>query len=173
MKSSDIEQIEEKPIIRYYQNKIGHLVKTLSSPEYNYMFSLGNGRLMRWGLTQDLDPEFCKYGPEILDIEVSTKCSKGCPWCFPEDTKISLINNKTKYINDIIIGDIIKSFDNNQIIENEVTETFKRPYKGELINLQLENDTILKLTPEHPVFIKNKGWIEAKNIKPNDEVICE
>lgn len=82
MKQEDINSEEEKPIIRYYRNMVGHLVKVLESPEYNYVFSLGHGRLMRWGITKEADPEFCKYGPEILDIEVSTKCSKGCPWCY-------------------------------------------------------------------------------------------
>jgi hypothetical protein len=82
MKNEDAFPVEETPIIRYYRNLNGHLVKYLQSPEYNYIFSLGHGRLMRWGITREADPEFCKYGPEILDIEVSTKCSKGCPWCY-------------------------------------------------------------------------------------------
>jgi MoaA/NifB/PqqE/SkfB family radical SAM enzyme len=82
MKSNDIKQEEEKPIVRYYRNLNGHLVKVLESPEYNYLFSLGIGRLQRWGITHEMDPEYCKYGPEILDIEISTKCSKACPWCY-------------------------------------------------------------------------------------------
>jgi len=82
MNPNDIKQEEEKPIIRYYRNLNGHLTKRLCSIEYNYVFSLGVGRLMRWGITNEADPEFCKYGPEILDIEVSTKCSKACPWCY-------------------------------------------------------------------------------------------
>lgn len=86
MKPEDINCEEEKPIIRYYRNMVGHLVKTLQSPEYNYIFSLGHGRLMRWGITKEADPEFCKYGPEILDIEVSTKCSKACSWCYKSNT---------------------------------------------------------------------------------------
>jgi hypothetical protein len=86
MNKKDFTPEEEKPIIRYYRNMVGHLVKVLESPEYNYAFSLGHGRLMRWGITKESDPEFCKYGPEILDIEISTKCSKACSWCYKSNT---------------------------------------------------------------------------------------
>ena len=104
MNPNDIKQEEEKnhifnenmkrstaklctPIIHYYRNIVGHLVKVLSSPEYNYVFSLGHGRLMRWGITKEADPEFCKYGPEILDIEISTICHGSsktgpCEFCY-------------------------------------------------------------------------------------------
>jgi len=103
----------EKPIIRYYRNLNGHLVKHLQSPEYNYAFSLGVGRLMRWGLTKDMDPEFCKYGPEILDIEVSTICHgvkmpdgnyQPCRFCYKSNTSIgkNMSFETFKYIFDII-----------------------------------------------------------------------
>ncbi|MBN2151563.1 MAG: radical SAM protein [Candidatus Lokiarchaeota archaeon] len=28
------------------------------------------------------DPQFSPFGPEMADIEVSTSCSRGCPWCY-------------------------------------------------------------------------------------------
>jgi radical SAM protein with 4Fe4S-binding SPASM domain len=87
MKSSDTEQ-EEKPIIRYFQNRNRHLTKMLCSPEYNYIFGLGDGHLMRWGINENIDPELCKYGPEILDIEVSTICHKGCNFCYKSNTSV-------------------------------------------------------------------------------------
>jgi hypothetical protein len=104
MNTQEFAEGEEKPIIRYYRNLNGHLVKILESPEYNYAFSLGIGRLMRWGITKEMDPEYCKYGPEILDIEISTKCSKACPWCYKSNTAIgkNMSFDTFKHIFDII-----------------------------------------------------------------------
>jgi MoaA/NifB/PqqE/SkfB family radical SAM enzyme len=44
----------------------------------------------RWGRTKEEDPNYCIYGPEILDIEVTTKClgpaGKPCPFCYKSNT---------------------------------------------------------------------------------------
>ena len=68
------------------------LAKLCRSKYYNYDFSKVTGRLSRWGLTEsDIDdPQFCEVGPEILDIEVTTKCrgpnGKLCPFCYKANT---------------------------------------------------------------------------------------
>jgi len=64
--------------IRHEGDKITHL----RSPEYNYSFNHRNGFFARWGKTLDDDPEYSPYGPEILDVEISTVCSKGCKFCY-------------------------------------------------------------------------------------------
>ncbi len=58
------------------------MIKVYNSPAYKYMFNLETGFFARWGATPEDDPEFSPVGPEIADIEVSTICSKGCPWCY-------------------------------------------------------------------------------------------
>lgn len=42
---------------------------------------------MRWGKTQEDNPEFSEFGPELLDIEISAgKCSGNCPFCYKENS---------------------------------------------------------------------------------------
>jgi len=53
-----------------YQN----FIKRLESPSYNYFFNYKTGVFMRWGKTKEENPLFSPFGPEILDIEVSTVC---------------------------------------------------------------------------------------------------
>ena len=67
------------------RDKKGQLVKMCRSPEYNYMFNLDNGYFLRWGKTETDDPEMAP-GPEILDIEVTTICANGCPFCYKGNT---------------------------------------------------------------------------------------
>jgi MoaA/NifB/PqqE/SkfB family radical SAM enzyme len=60
--------------------------KSLSSLDYNYIFNFRNGNFWRWGERFSDDPQFSAFGPEIADIEISTICSKGCPWCYKNNT---------------------------------------------------------------------------------------
>lgn len=73
-----------------YEIKENDSIKKLTSKEYNYVFDKTNGNFARWGKTFKDDPNYCKYGPEILDIEVTTSC-KGpggipCSFCYKSNT---------------------------------------------------------------------------------------
>lgn len=60
--------------------------KVFKSEEYNYIFNRNNGFFARWGKTKDDDPEYSPFGPEILDIELSTICSRGCSFCYKSNS---------------------------------------------------------------------------------------
>ena len=62
-------------------------LKCFKSPDYNFMFNMENGFFARWGKTKEDDPEYSPFGPEILDIEISTICSKECPWCYKSNRR--------------------------------------------------------------------------------------
>lgn len=53
-------------------------VKIVRSDDYNTNFSKKDGSFMRWGKTENDDPQFSPIGPEIADIEITTSC-KGVP----------------------------------------------------------------------------------------------
>lgn len=63
-----------------------HNLKKFYKPDYKYIFNKDSGFFIRWGRTEDEDPEYSPYGNEIADIEVSTICSNGCPWCYKSNT---------------------------------------------------------------------------------------
>jgi len=60
--------------------------KLCRSNDYNYNFSKKNGYFERWGKTKEDDPEYCGFGPEIVDIEISTICHQGCQHCYKSNT---------------------------------------------------------------------------------------
>jgi MoaA/NifB/PqqE/SkfB family radical SAM enzyme len=61
-------------------------LKRLVSESYNYTFNLDNGHFMRWGAEIEDDPEWSPFGPEILDLEISTgECLGRCPFCYKEN----------------------------------------------------------------------------------------
>lgn len=93
-----------------------HGSKFLRSPEYNYSFNKESGLFMRWGKDIKDDPLYSPFGPEILDIEITTKCNgikgKLCSYCYksntPDGENMSFNNFK------IIIDKINK---NNQLTQ--------------------------------------------------------
>lgn len=79
--------------------------RSIRSEGYNFDFSRSNGFMRRWGVSSDDDPDFSPFGPEILDIEISTTvndvssfngdrtrlvrdggCSGKCPWCYKSNS---------------------------------------------------------------------------------------
>lgn len=70
------------------QNKKGEDIKILNSKDYNYSFNRQNGVFIRFGKTLQEDPKQSPFGPEILDIEISTVCSRACAWCYKSNTAV-------------------------------------------------------------------------------------
>jgi hypothetical protein len=156
-----------KPIIG--ENK---KVKFLKSDTYNYIFNKENGQFFRWGKTRDDDPLFSPFGPEILDLEISKgRCLGGCKFCSPSGTKVNT-DEGLKNIEDLKVGDYVLSYNesNQSYKKNIIQEVYDREYVGDLLTIELEDGTELKLTPEHPVYVKNKGWMNAGNLNEGDEV---
>jgi len=60
-------------------------IKAVASPNYNYIFDKKTGYFERWGKTREDDP-VCAPFPEILDVEISTACQKGCPFCYKDNS---------------------------------------------------------------------------------------
>lgn len=68
-------------------------IKRLVSEEYNYIFDSITGLFCRWGRTESHDPDYSPFGPEIMDIEISTICHGldgygPCPWCYKSNTGV-------------------------------------------------------------------------------------
>ena len=61
-------------------------IKCLRSKCFNYNFDKETGFFQRWGVTEKEDPIFCEFGPEIADIEITTVCNNGCPFCYKNNT---------------------------------------------------------------------------------------
>jgi hypothetical protein len=63
-------------------------VKKFRSDDYNYNFRIDDGFFQRWGKTQEDDPTWSPFGPEIADIEISASGKNGggcpilCPMCY-------------------------------------------------------------------------------------------
>lgn len=73
----------------------GKHIKLCRSPNYNYNFNKVNGYFETWGKTKDEDVDYCEFGPNILDFEVTTIChgitgkdgnKHVCQFCYKSNT---------------------------------------------------------------------------------------
>ncbi len=88
--------------------------------------------------------------------------------CFQAGTKIETAEG-LKNIEDIKVGDVVKSYDikNSKITESKVYETFK--HKDTPNGLLLNG--IIKTTTNHPFYTSDDKWVEAINLKSGDRIL--
>ncbi len=69
--------------------------KIIAAPDFHFVFNKDTGFRALWGRTQDDDPQWSPYGPELADIEISRDGCPGfgspaapklCRYCYKENT---------------------------------------------------------------------------------------
>jgi len=92
--------------------------------------------------------------------------------CFVEGTKISLTGGSVKNVEDFKSGDLILTYntDNNKQEEGVVGDIDKK-YVTSIIEITFDNGNIIQTTEEHPFYVKDKGLVNASELKPLD--ICK
>jgi len=147
------------------------MLKTRVFPEHNYKGLYLNGRTLRLALDPNKPITELSY-PEFFDVKVTSQCKGNCPYCFTENTAINT-ENKKELIKNIKVNDKIITF-NEKINKNEVnsvSQVYKRKYSGDIIEIILENNDIIEITPNHEVYVKNKGYIRADELSESDELL--
>lgn len=98
--------------------------------------------------------------------------------CLTGDTLVST------EIGEISILEIISKIDNQEEILvysfNEasgklelknIIKAFKTKEDAEILEIEDENGNVIRCTPDHKLFVENRGWIEAKDLTENDFLI--
>jgi len=99
-------------------------------------------------------------------------CSLDCRFCVPGSTLI-----RTKYglkrIDQIQDEEEIVVYDslNQQLVLARVGHVFCREVE-EVLELEVDGQKI-RLTTGHPVYTKQRGWVKAGDLAPDDEVLCD
>lgn len=101
---------------------------------------------------------------EVMDVRFrSSYCSTsgggGC--CLAKGTEVLLSNDDVKNIEDVVIGDIVKSYDFEKKVVSEsiVIKTFN-PLKDDLVKIILSNNTYIDCTTSHPLWsVTKNNWV--------------
>jgi len=71
-----------------YKIKENNIVKVFRSKPVSYLFNKVNGTMITFGPNRDTDAEYSPFGPFISDIEITTICNNGCPYCYKSNTSV-------------------------------------------------------------------------------------
>lgn len=120
-------------------------------------------------LQESLPDCYAKYGFETISTNP----------CITSDTLISTT------MGDFTLKDLlvlyekgytlpeIYSYDwmNDKISKDKIVKIFKTKDNADIIKLKFDNGKTIKVTPDHLIFTKNRGWVVANRINKNDLVI--
>ena len=72
-----------------------------------------------------------------------------------------------------MIGANVKSYDTTtgEFVWSQVTAAAKTAIVSELIEIDDDHGNVIRCTPEHKIWTKNRGWVMAKNLIETD-VLC-
>lgn len=79
--------------------------------------------------------------------------------CLTKNEKIQMSDNSLKNIQDVVIGDMVKTLEGNK----EVSNTFIFDNK-ELYELELEDGKVIKCSSNHKFLMFNGEWVTAEQI---------
>lgn len=114
-------------------------------------------------------PKMLKMVKKILEEHPK---EKGIIHCVDSNSMISMSDGTQKPLIEILPGDEIitwneveEKFENSRVIENWD--------KGvqECIDIHMEDGSFLSCTPEHRILTRNRGWVEAKDLTTDDDVV--
>lgn len=111
---------------------------------------------------------------DMCVLDEAHKCLSGNTLIDTDDGYISIrdiVDNRLKCK--------IKSFNTelNKIEYKEIDSYYKSEEKENLIELTIQKDdgkeVLIRCTPDHPIYTKNRGYVQADYIKPTDILILD
>jgi hypothetical protein len=115
----------------------------------------GTGMFLRWAESEGYVTLDGKDHMKNKSLRQQNNISQ----CFVAGTKVSMDDGSLKNIEDVVVGDSVKSFNfENGLIENKPVLEIESPMHRDLIAIYFINDSVNINTTDHPYYVKGKGW---------------
>lgn len=99
-------------------------------------------------------------------------CLYNCSYCMTEDTLITTPSGLKK-AGEIQEEDLIVSFCLDTLkVEIDLVTAIGQRDTDELYIIEVNSQTVT-VTGEHPFYTKNRGWVEARHLTEDDELLCD
>tara|TARA_Y100000389_G_scaffold77860_1_gene74651 strand:- start:4974 stop:6650 length:1677 start_codon:yes stop_codon:yes gene_type:complete len=117
--------------------------------------------------------------PETLTIAQKQVLARRTSTCFPKGTKISMADNTVKNIEDIVIGDKVISFgEDNNLVEDDVTcihihETGTIRSSNKMVKATLTNGKEIIATSNHPFYMPEHNGFKWIGLFEKGELVMQ
>jgi len=99
-------------------------------------------------------------------------CLLNCSYCVTTDTLITTPNGLKK-AGEIQEGDQVISFSLDTLKpETDLVTAIGSRETDELYVIEVDGQSVT-VTGEHPFYTKDRGWVEAKYLTEDDELLCD
>ena len=99
-------------------------------------------------------------------------CLYNCTYCVTPETLISTPDG-LKMAGEIQEGDQVFSFSLDTLqVETDLVTAIGQRDTDELYEVEVDSK-IVTVTGEHPFYTKNRGWVEARHLTEDDELLCD
>ncbi len=99
-------------------------------------------------------------------------CLYDCSYCIALDTIITTPNG-VKMAGEIQEGDQVISFSLDTLqVETDLVTAIGQRDTDELYVIEVNGQSVT-VTAEHPFYTKHKGWVEARYLTEDDELLCD
>lgn len=110
--------------------------------------------------------------PLNLDVYDGLLCGFKCIYCVPGKTRILMSDGNEIRAESVSVGDRIKSYNTETgIVEDALIEKVMSRTAPGVVEIVTTNGTRVQATPEHPIYTRDIGWLDAGGISPGDEVL--
>ena len=109
---------------------------------------------------------------DYLAPSIVVGCLLDCAYCITLDTMITTPSG-LKMASEIQVGDQVISFSLDTLkSEIDLVTAIGQRETHELYVIEVDSK-ILHVTGEHPFYTKNRGWVEARYLTEDDELLCD
>lgn len=178
---SKVKILKASTLVSYKLNKKTGEVEEISDKEIpknkdtdKYLYVEGAGYLIRKLANLVQFNKIEKNILIILDSLGNMQSIRGLGGCWHKDTMVAYLNGDEvdyKKIQDVEIGEsVLTHLGTFEVVDNK----FEYLDKEELIEIEDENGSLYKLTPNHKLLVSRNGkteWVEAGNLSVDDELL--
>jgi len=95
-------------------------------------------------------------------LEGSKSSNRRIPFCFPAGTLITMADESKKMIQEVVVGDLVRSCDVSTM--NMVTGEVQELYSAKVSEYYVLNHILLSITGEHPLYTKKRDGKECWSV---------
>lgn len=112
--------------------------------DYHFLADPESGVTFRWGKTWDDDPTFSPV-PELADISISNRCSKGCPFCYKDSTPDGNLMSLEEYCQ---VLDALQSYEYGTVFQIAIGggEPLEHPDFMKIVEETIKRGIVLNFT---------------------------
>lgn len=118
------------------------------------------------------DTNVKKVGPLIDSIIDIHHGQRGLIHCITGSSLINMSDGSLKQLQDVNIGDEVISWNElDKRFESKQVTMFYDNGEQDCLELEFEDGNTLICTPDHKILTKNRGWVEAKDLTEEDDIL--